>query len=423
MKRKLLIILCIVISIACGCADQSENLKTDSTGAVTLGIQTIEQLQVLETFNKDIDDTNSDYIPLNYEKHQAIWLTMMDYNNILKGKNEKEFTESIKSVLNNIKSAGFNTVYVHVRPYNDAYYDSEIFPRAEYYSEDMEFDPFEIIVSEGHKEQLSIHSWINPLRCQTDPQLKELDDKYIIKQWFNDKSKNGTYIIKIKDRWYLNPAYEEVRDYVTSGVKEIIEKYNIDGVHIDDYFYPTQDDSFDTAAFKESGKSDLKQWRTENIDNLVKGVNNTVKSKNTEMIFGISPQGNIDSDCNVLYADVKKWCSEDGYCDYIVPQIYYGFENESLPFEKTVKEWINLNTNENVKLIIGICTYKLGKEDKWAGSGKNEWKDNDGIPAKQAKYVFESKIDGLAVYSYESLFDDNIKDEREKLSAVLLENN
>ncbi|MDE5648454.1 MAG: family 10 glycosylhydrolase, partial [Oscillospiraceae bacterium] len=135
-------------------------------------------------------------------------------------------------MLNNIKNAGFNTVYVHVRPYNDAYYNSEIFPRAEYYSGEMEFDPFEIIVDEGHKVELSIHSWINPLRCQTDAQLKELNDKYIIKQWYNDKSKNGTYIIKINDRWYLNPAYEEVRNYVISGVQEIAEKYNIDGVHI-----------------------------------------------------------------------------------------------------------------------------------------------------------------------------------------------
>lgn len=423
MKRKLLIILCIVISITCGCKEQTENSKTDSMGAVTLGIQTIEQLQVLETSDKELQDIDSDYDPLNFENHKAVWLTMMDYENILKGKNENEFTESIKLVLNNIKNAGFNTVYVHVRPYNDAYYSSEIFPRAEYYSDEMEFDPFKIIVDEGHKVQLSVHSWINPLRCQTDAQLKELDDKYIIKQWYNDKSKNGTYIIKINDRWYLNPAYEEVRNYVISGVQEIAEKYNIDGVHIDDYFYPTQDESFDMAAFKESGKSDLKQWRTENIDNLVKGVYNIVKSTNSKMIFGISPQGNIDSDRNVLYADVKKWCSEDGYCDYIVPQIYYGFENESLPFEKTVEEWKNLNTSENVKLIIGICTYKIGNEDQWAGNGKNEWKENDGIPAKQAKYIFENKIDGLAVYSYESLFDDKIKDELEKLSAVLLENN
>lgn len=169
------------------------------------------------------------------------------------------------------------------------------------------------------------------------------------------------------------------------------------------YFYPTQEESFDTAAFKESGNSDLKQWRTENIDNLVKGVYNTIKNVNPNIIFGISPQGNIDSDCNVLYADVKKWCSEEGYCDYIVPQIYYGFENESLPFENTVNEWLKLNTCDNVKLIIGICTYKIGKEDKWAGSGKNEWKETKGIPAKQAEFVFKNKTDGIAVYSYESL--------------------
>lgn len=419
MKRRLLIILCILIGITCGC---TEKAGTDAVSevTVTLGVQTIEQLQIKETAEQDV---KSDYDPLNYENPKAIWFTMMDYKNILEGKSEKEFTDNAVSILKKIKDAGFNTIYVHVRPYNDAYYKSEIFPRADYYSDEMNYDPLEIIISEGHKAKLSVHSWINPLRCQTDAQLKELDNKYIIKQWYDDNSKNGTYIIKINDRWYLNPAYEEVRNYVADGVREIAENYNIDGIHIDDYFYPTQEESFDTAAFKESGNSDLKQWRTENIDNLVKGVYNTIKNVNPNIIFGISPQGNIDSDCNVLYADVKKWCSEEGYCDYIVPQIYYGFENESLPFENTVNEWLKLNTCDNVKLIIGICTYKIGKEDKWAGSGKNEWKETKGIPAKQAEFVFKNKTDGIAVYSYESLFADSIKEEQNKLTEVLIKNN
>ena len=383
MKRRLLIILCILIGITCGC---TEKAGTDavSEATVTLGVQTIEQLQIKETAEQDV---KSDYDPLNYENPKAIWFTMMDYKNILEGKSEKEFTDNAASILKKIKDAGFNTIYVHVRPYNDAYYKSEIFPRADYYSDEMNYDPLEIIISEGHKAKLSVHSWINPLRC------------------------------------YLNPAYKEVRNYVADGVREIAENYNIDGIHIDDYFYPTQEESFDTAAFKESGNSDLKQWRTENIDNLVKGVYNTIKNVNPNIIFGISPQGNIDSDCNVLYADVKKWCSEEGYCDYIVPQIYYGFENESLPFENTVNEWLKLNTCDNVKLIIGICTYKIGKEDKWAGSGKNEWKETKGIPAKQAEFVFKNKTDGIAVYSYESLFADSIKEEQNKLTEVLIKNN
>ncbi|MDE5648453.1 MAG: hypothetical protein K2I33_00905 [Oscillospiraceae bacterium] len=92
MKRKLLIILFIVISIACGCTEKTENSKTDSMGAVTLGIQTIEQLQVLETSDKDLKNIDSDYNPLNFENHKAVWLTMMDYENILKGKNKHEFT-------------------------------------------------------------------------------------------------------------------------------------------------------------------------------------------------------------------------------------------------------------------------------------------------------------------------------------------
>lgn len=422
MKKLILIMFCIIIFFLCGCSQLHENeesMENSMTGEVTLSIQTIEQLQI----EKEAEITSkSDYKPLNYEYQKAIWLTMMDYQKLLSEKSETEFTDNIKTAFEKIKASGFNTVYVHVRPYNDAYYKSDIFPRAEYYADNMEFDPLEIIINEGHKANLSIHSWVNPLRCQTDSQLKALDSKYTIKKWYDDETKNGTYIIKIGDRWYLNPAYEEVREYVISGISEISGKYEVDGIHFDDYFYPTQEESFDAAAFEQSGSTDLKKWRTENIDNLIKEVYNTVKEINPDMIFGISPQGNIDSDCNVLYADVKKWCSEDGYCDYIAPQIYYGFENENLPFEDTVRAWSELVTCKNVKLVIGICTYKIGKEDEWAGSGKNEWKENSGIPAKQAEFILQNSVDGIAVYSYESMYDENIKSECEKLAEILRDN-
>jgi uncharacterized lipoprotein YddW (UPF0748 family) len=402
----------------CSCGKSAEKPEKENTLQVqeVLREQTIEQLQVNES-----DDTmnQSDYKTLNHENQKAIWLTMMDYEDILKGKTESEFTESIKSAFENMKKTGINTVYAHVRPYNDAYYKSEIFPRSEYYSADMKYDPLEIMVAEAHKSNLSIHAWINPLRCQTDEQIKGLDGKYTVKQWYDSTEKKGTYISEIDGRWYLNPAYDEVRNYIADGVKEIIENYNVDGIHIDDYFYPTQDETFDTAAFKESGKSDLEQWRTENINLMVKKIYNTINEYNPDILFGISPQGNITSNYDTQYADVKKWASETGYCDYIVPQIYFGFKNESMPFEETVNKWSEIKTCDDVKLIIGICTYKVGNEDKWAGSGKNEWKENVGIPAKQADYVIKNKKDGIAVYSYGSTFADDKKEECEKLAEVL----
>ena len=294
MKRRLLIILCILIGITCGC---TEKAGTDavSEATVTLGVQTIEQLQIKETAEQDV---KSDYDPLNYENQKAIWFTMMDYKNILEGKSEKEFTDNAVSILKKIKDAGFNTIYVHVRPYNDAYYKSKIFPRADYYSDEMNYDPLEIIISEGHKAKLSVHSWINPLRCQTDAQLKELDNKYIIKQWYDDNSKNGTYIIKINDRWYLNPAYEEVRNYVADGVREIAENYNIDGIHIDDYFYPYgkipyEREEQDYLKNRKSENENFEDWRRRNVDEMIENIHNELKKSfsktGKKVLFGISP--------------------------------------------------------------------------------------------------------------------------------------
>ncbi|MGN1480908.1 glycoside hydrolase family 10 protein [Porcipelethomonas sp.] len=415
---KLKAIFCIFLAfMLCSCGQESGR-SSEAEVDMTLNEQTVEQLDIENSVEQSEPESKS-YKPVNFEIQKAMWLTMMDYKNILYGKSEEEFTESIQKVYNNMKNMGINTVYVHVRPYNDVYYQSEIFPRAEYYSSDMDFDPLEIMVSTGHDAGLSIHAWINPLRCQTDSELQTLDDKYIIKQWYNDKDKKGKYISEVDGRWYLNPAYEEVLKYISDGVSEITENYEVDGIHIDDYFYPTAEESFDTDAFSDSGSDDLSQWRIDNINSMVKNMYSTVKNDNSEILFGISPQGNIDSNYSSQYADVKVWAGEEGYCDYIVPQVYFGFENESQPFEETVKEWINIKTCDKVQLVIGICTYKIGSEDKWAGTGKNEWIENEGIPARQAEFVFTQETDGAAVYSYGSTFEEDKKDEYSKLEAVM----
>jgi uncharacterized lipoprotein YddW (UPF0748 family) len=129
----------------------------------------------------------------------------------------------------------------------------------------------------------------------------------------------------------------------------------------------------------------------------------------------------MDSDYN-MYADVEKWCSQQGFCDYIVPQIYYGYENEVCPFTETAERWSKAKSSSNVSLVIGICTYKIGSEDQWAGNGIDEWKNTQGIPAAQAQEILENSIgDGIAVYSYESTFKEGLEQERSKLSAAIRE--
>ena len=133
--------------------------------------------------------------------------------------------------------------------------------------------------------------------------------------------------------------------------------------------------------------------------NTIKGINSTVE-------FGISPQGNIDKNYDEQCADVSLWTSTEGYCDYIAPQIYYGFNNSTCPYIDTLNTWADLNKNSKVKLIIGLGTYKIGLEDTWAGSGSNEWIDDDNIIGCQIDYAFNNPdVDGIAIYSYSSTFE------------------
>ncbi len=199
--------------------------------------------------------------------------------------------------------------------------------------------------------------------------------------------------------YYLDPSYHEVNELINNAANEILEKYNVDGIHIDDYFYPSSEEDFDREEFEKSGSSDLAQWRRDNINSMVKGLYDTVKSHGKRLKFGISPQGNIDTDYNKQYADVKLWSSEEGYADYIVPQIYYGFKNAALPFESALQQWETLTKDSGVSLIIGLAEYKLGKTDQWAGEiGENEWIDDPDIIKKQVELVNSSSADGYAFY-------------------------
>ncbi len=360
----------------------------------------------LKTYVINATPSEIPYEPLNFGRQKSMWFTYMDYSSILMDKSEDEFRNEISERFKKASTLGINTVYVQVRSFCDAYYSSELFPKGKYYT-DTSYDPLEIMLSQAHALGMSFHAWINPLRCCKTDEVENLDGKYEFVKWYSSEE-NKKYISVVNDRLYLNPAYDDVRRYICDGIKEIIEKYNVDGIHIDDYFYPDTAESFDKEAFVQSGNSDLAEWRRSNINMMVSSMYRTIKSVNSHVLFGISPQGNRKINFENQYADTDKWISEGGYCDYIVPQLYYGYDNESCPFEKIVDEWVSVKSDK-VKLIAGLCTYKLGSEDKWAGKGINEWIDNNDITFRQTRdCAADPDIDGVAIYSFSSTFEDEI---------------
>ncbi len=365
------------------------------------------------------------YAALNYADVKGVWISYIELSEILQGKSETEFTNAISTAFDNIVDYGLNTVYVHMRSHGDAYYKSELYPWSKYASGKTGmspgFDPLEIMLEEAHERSLSFQAWINPLRaCGTS----EISGQrgYLISDWANSIATAGKYVVPVNGMYYLNPAYDEVIKYIADGAAEICSNYNVDGVHIDDYFYPTTDESFDADAFSGSGYETISAFRFANCDNLVRSLYGAVKSANPSALFGVSCQGSIDNNYNLMYADVKKWCSESGYLDYICPQMYYGFKHSLQPYENCASQWDTIASVRGIPMIAGLSVSKIGIEDKWAGVGKNEWITDTNILARQLNYAKELRsFGGVCLYSYRNLFtpDSSVQEKTEEEKAAL----
>ncbi len=373
--------------------------------------------------------TGSGSAALNYDEVKGVWMSYLEYSDMLTGKSEYTFRENISDAFDNMLSLGLNTVYVHARSHGDAYYESDLFPWSRYaagsFDTDPGFDPMQIMVEEAHERDISIHAWINPLRLCSSSDMKYYGN-YKVKEWHKGTSTNGRYVVEVGNMYYLNPAYPEVIDLICDGVTEIIANYDVDGIHIDDYFYPTTDEYFDSAAFSLSDYSLLSDFRFDNCDRLVESLYDTVKAADPSAVFSVSVQGSIENNYNQLYADVEKWCGMSGYLDYIVPQIYYGFDNSTQPYSECLQRWEEMCLAGGTPLVVGLSVSKIGYQDIWAGEGEYEWMDDRAILARQLTEAMECRsYGGVCLYSYRSIYnadggvEEQVWDEIEEFTSVL----
>jgi len=335
---------------------------------------------------------------------KGVWISYIELSQWLNNADEETFRERVQVAYQNIKELGLNTVYVHASAFTDAFYDSDIYPSSHLIDGELgnslEYDPYQILVEEAKKTNLRFEAWINPLRSHSEKLSESLPSSFIIKQWILSEEKNGDWIVLYKGRYYLNPAQEEVIDLVCAVIIEIIGKYDVDGIHMDDYFYPEGiDASFDARTFQESGEETLAAYRIESTNNLVKTIYSAIKVANNNTTLSISPSGNITNNIELVYADVEEWVTHDGYLDYIIPQVYWGFEHSRVPYETVIKDWQNMITNENVKLVIGLGAYRHHEEVV-----SDEWKQAD-LLARQIESARKLEgYEGIVLYSYQSLF-------------------
>lgn len=289
-------------------------------------------------------------------------------------------------VLANAVEMGMNTVFLQVRPTADAFYPSEIFPWSAWLTGNQatapknQFDPLEYWIDQAHALGLELHAWINPYRVTRSGQ-KEFDalsDKSPAKQhpeWVVKHTAGG------QDNYYLDPGIPEVRELVIKGAEEIVRNYDVDGIHLDDYFYP-DDDFADAATFETYGRgfTDLGDWRRDNVNLLVKELDSRLHAIKPGLSYGISPSGIWRDKKNdslgsattagyesyvASYADSRKWVKE-GWIDYICPQVYWPIGHRTSDYSTIVKWWADTVRGTGVKLYIGMADYQAG-EAGWNG--------------------------------------------------------
>jgi uncharacterized lipoprotein YddW (UPF0748 family) len=376
----------------------------------------------------------------NQPKHEfrAVWVATV--NNIdwpsKPGLPTEVQKQEAVDILNLQHSLGMNAVILQIRPAADAFYRSELEPWSRYLTgtpgkaPEPFYDPLEFWIDECHKRGMELHAWLNPFRVSQNFS-QPLAGNHIAFQ-------HPDWILKYGNLLYFDPGLPQTREFVTQVVKDMVSRYDVDAIHFDDYFYPypLAEDFPDTASFKFYNRGFLPEnksdWRRENVDIMIKMLNDTIKSVKPWVKFGISPFGvwrNQADDprgsatragatnYNHLYADVIKW-QEKGWIDYLLPQIYWQIGHPDVDFELLARWWKNHAFNR--AMYIGHAVYKSEKT-----SAVKAWTLAKELPDQIRLLRSIPGINGSAFYSSKHFnrdlmgFQDSLKQNLYKRAAIV----
>lgn len=352
----------------------------------------------------------------NFEEDRYVFISYIDYS-YLKGKDENILKEEINKMVLNIKENNFNGIILQVRAFSDAIYYSKIFSPSLHIvnneNDKLKLDMLDYFIKLSHENNIKLIAWINPYRIRSNNDISSISGNNIVNKYLNTSS------VEIKNGIYFNPAKDEVLDLIIKGVLEIVKNYDVDGILYDDYFYPSKTcDLKDYELYKtQGGTNSLEDFRRDNINKLIRKTYENIKEVNSDVLFGISPSGNMNNNYNAEYLDIN-YLIENKIVDFIMPQIYYGFDNTNLPFVNTVNSWSNLVKDTNIKFYVALALYKSGLEDKYAKTGINEWINNNDIISKQIIVSRNTyNYEGFSIFRYDYLFNSK-KDNKQLLDEV-----
>lgn len=324
---------------------------------------------------------------------RGCWISYLDIEEFLKDLPENDYRQAVNNMFDCVKKNNLNTVYVQVRSMADAIYPSEYFPWSEYITSNRsapEYDPFDIMVELAKEKGLRIEAWINPYRISLNDAGTE---KYIKTDFYKNYE---AFIMEYYNSdgekcLSFDPASVETVRLIVSGVKEILNNYDVDGIHFDDYFYVSG-----------MGKNLSREEKMKNVNNMVKTVYNTIKSIRPDCELGISPAGNIEN-AREQGADIDTWLKEPEYIDYIIPQIYwtdYFATGDGITtlFSNRCREWEEINVL-NKPMYLGMALYRVGEESD-IDMGWGLYDDN---LAEQYVICRNTGFDGYCLFRYKWL--------------------
>lgn len=331
---------------------------------------------------------------------RGLWLAFCDFKSVgLYNKSQSAFKKNSDKIMKAAKKQKCNAVFIHVRAFDDAIWKSSTFKASKYLvgskkakkkaSAAYSYDPLKILCASAKKYGLEAHAWMNPYRI--------------------------TYTK------FYNPAYKSSRSRVKKAVTEI-SKYDIKGIHFDDYFYHSAGGYVKNAGDRAKGATKKASARRANVNKLVKEVYKLSHKKS--MVFGISPQGNYENDMHDG-ADVKTWLGKTGYVDYVAPQIYWtdnwGSSGKVKMFTNRLNQFTKLNkVPSKIKLYIGLALYRCGykqSDDKGWGKRNTNMK-NQVNKIRKSKYV-KKGVHGFILFEAENLYQKRCKSELANLKSIL----
>ncbi len=379
------------------------------------------------------DNSLGDVAPRAYqalplpEEMRAMWVSFLEWER-MDLSSETAARAEIAAVMDNCASLGVNTVIAHVRPIGDAFYKSSQFPYSHLLTgtqgQNPGYDPLEILTQEAHARGLRLEAWVNPYRARhaiVGPEALSAE---------NPAALHPQWVREVGGALWYNPGIPEVQAMILQDAIEIVQNYDVDGLHIDDYFYPEflgdaeADAAFDADTFAAyGGDMALAEWRRHNIDSMVAQCYAAVKAANPTASFGVSVQGNNENNYAMMYANVRRWLGEAGFCDYVMPQLYWGFAyrdkngSDTAAFAGKVREWGSYIRLPGVRLYAGLAAHNIGVGD--GGTGEQaEWHSGHNLADMAAALREGGGFTGFALFRYDFLYHSSQPAAQSEVAAL-----